>query len=57
MTRKLAEEELAIMIAERELKAKRLALSEAQKAAGNGDDEEDDEEGRESTPEEPQVRH
>jgi len=57
MTRKLAEDEVAIMIAEREIKAKRLALSEAQKAAGNvdNDDNDDNDEGSESAPEEPQV--
>ena len=54
MMRKLAEDELAIMITERELRATRLSLSEAQKVASNIDD--DDDEGSESAPEEPKVR-
>jgi hypothetical protein len=55
MTQKLAEDELAVMLTERELRAKRLALSDTQKAAGNVDNNNDDDEGSESAPEGPKV--
>jgi len=55
-TRKIADEQLAIVAAERELEAKKRALSEAQKAAGNDEDDDDDDEGSESGAEEQPVR-
>ncbi|KIM76563.1 hypothetical protein PILCRDRAFT_12622 [Piloderma croceum F 1598] len=51
-TTKIADEQMAIIRAERELEAKKQALSEAQKAAGMDVDDADDNEGSDSAPEE-----
>ena len=55
-TQKIADEQLAIVATEYELEAKKRALSEAQKAAGNDEDDEDEDEGSQSGVEEQPVR-
>lgn len=56
-TTKIADEQLAIIRAERELEAKKKALIEAQKAAGMDVDDADDDQGSDSAPEEQVERH
>ena len=56
-TVKIADEQMAILRAERELEAKKQALSEAQKAAGMDVDDADDNDGSDSAPEEQVVRY
>ena len=56
VTRKIAEEEMEIMRVERELRAKKAALTEAQKAAGMEVDDADDDDESDSAHEEHVVR-
>jgi len=53
---KMADEEIAIALAERQLEAKKEALSKAQMAAGIDVDDDDNDGSSDSTPEEQQVR-